>query len=451
MPGILQKFFQINTGLFEGGLGLGLRGKNGIFQIRLFENHPHSLAAPASPRLDHDRITNFFRDFQKFRVLGVDRPFRRRKKRDASVFRHEFPGLDFVPHHFYRFGVGPDKFYSHRLAYLGEVGVFRQKTIAGMNGVSSGNFSRGNYGGDVQIGFGCRGGADANGLVGLFDVKGFPVNIGMNGHRFNSHFAAGADNPDGDLASIGNQNDPVRTKSAVDRLIIPDTEDSMPFVLETIRILRSRLNVPLIGFSGAPFTLATYMIEGGSTKNFLNTKKIMFQNPGLFHLLMDKITATVVSYLLSQIKAGAQAVQLFDTWAGTLSPEDYKKSVLPYVKRAVAELKREGVPVIYFLNECAALLREIKKTGADVIGVDWRIDLKDAVKGLGKKFAVQGNLDPCALFLPVEDMEERVKDILCKGEFAKGHIFNLGHGILPECPVENAAALVKAVHRFSER
>jgi uroporphyrinogen decarboxylase len=245
--------------------------------------------------------------------------------------------------------------------------------------------------------------------------------------------------------------DPVRTKSGVDRLVIPDTEDSMPFVLEAIRILRSRLTVPLIGFSGAPFTLATYMIEGGSSKNFLNTKRMMFQNPGLFSLLMDKITITVISYLTSQIRAGAQAVQLFDTWAGTLAPGDYKEFVLPYVKRAVAELKKEGVPVIYFVNECAALLKEIKKTSADVIGVDWRIDLKDAVKGIGKKFAVQGNLDPCALFLPREKMEDKVKDILWKGELAKGHVFNLGHGILPESPVENAVALVEAVHRFSER
>ncbi|HYA32127.1 MAG TPA: uroporphyrinogen decarboxylase family protein, partial [Thermodesulfovibrionales bacterium] len=183
----------------------------------------------------------------------------------------------------------------------------------------------------------------------------------------------------------------------------------------------------------------------------MSTKRIMFQNPGLFDLLMDKITATVVSYLVAQIKAGAQAVQLFDTWAGVLSPEDYKKAVLPHVKKAIAELKREGVPVIYFVNECAALLKEIKKTGADVIGIDWRIDLKEAVRALGKKFAVQGNLDPCALFLPAEDMEERVKDILWKGEFAKGHIFNLGHGILPECPVDSAVALVEAVHKFSER
>ena len=245
--------------------------------------------------------------------------------------------------------------------------------------------------------------------------------------------------------------DPVRTKSAVDRLVIPDTEDSMPFVIEAIKILRSQLMVPLIGFSGAPFTLATYMIEGGGTKNFLNTKKMMFQNPGVFGLLMDKITMTVISYLSSQIRAGAQAVQLFDTWAGTLAPGDYKEYVFPYVKRAIAELKKEGVPVIYFVNECAALLKEIRKTGADVIGIDWRIDLKDAVRGLGKKFAVQGNLDPCALFLPRERMEDRVKDILWKGEFAKGHIFNLGHGILPESPVDNAVALVEAVHRFSER
>jgi uroporphyrinogen decarboxylase len=245
--------------------------------------------------------------------------------------------------------------------------------------------------------------------------------------------------------------DPIRTKSAVDRLIIPDTEDSMPFVVETIKILRSQLDVPLIGFSGAPFTLATYMIEGGSSKNFLNTKRMMFQNPGLFSLLMDKITSTVISYLTSQIRAGAQAVQLFDTWAGILSPEDYKEYVLPSVKKAVAEIKKEGVPVIYFVNECAALLKELRKTGADIIGIDWRIDLKDAIKGLGKKFVVQGNLDPCALFLPREKMEDKVKDILWKGEFAKGHIFNLGHGVLPESPVENVAALVEAVHKFSEQ
>jgi len=223
----------------------------------------------------------------------------------------------------------------------------------------------------------------------------------------------------------------------------------MPFVLETIRRLRAELTVPLIGFSGAPFTLATYMVEGGSSKNFLNTKKMMFQNPGLFQAFMEKITMTVISYLSSQIKAGAQAVQIFDTWAGVLSPEDYREFAMPYVKTAVSELRKEGVPIIYFVNDCSAVLGDIKKSAADVIGIDWRIDLREAIKKLGKKFVVQGNLDPCALFLPKEKIEDRVKDILWKGEFAKGHIFNLGHGILPETPVENAQAMVEAVHKYS--
>ncbi len=245
--------------------------------------------------------------------------------------------------------------------------------------------------------------------------------------------------------------EPVRTKSALDRLIIPDTEDSMPFVIDTIRILRKELRVPLIVFSGAPFTLATYIIEGGSTKNFVNTKKMMYQNPGLFNGLMEKLTLTVISYLASQIRAGAQAVQIFDSWAGILSPKDYDEYVLPHIKKTISELKKEGVPVIYFVNDCAGLLNSIKKTGADVIGVDWRIDLKEAIKKLGKRYSVQGNLDPCALFLPRERIEDRVKEILYKGEFARGHIFNLGHGILPETPVENAIAMVEAVHRYSKR
>lgn len=245
--------------------------------------------------------------------------------------------------------------------------------------------------------------------------------------------------------------EPVRTKSALDRLIIPDTEDSMPFVIDTIRILRKELRVPLIGFSGAPFTLATYIIEGGSTKDFVNTKKMMYQNPGLFNGLMEKLTLTVISYLVSQIRAGAQAVQIFDSWAGILSPQDYYEYVLPHIKKTISELKKEGVPVIYFVNDCAGLLNSIKKTGADVIGIDWRIDLKEAIKKLGKRYSVQGNLDPCALFLPRERIEDRVKEILYKGEFARGHIFNLGHGILPETPVENAIAMVEAVHRYSKR
>jgi uroporphyrinogen decarboxylase len=247
--------------------------------------------------------------------------------------------------------------------------------------------------------------------------------------------------------------EPIRNKSAVERLRIPDTEEDMPFTIETIKILRKELEnkVPLIGFSGAPFTLATYMIEGGTSKNFLHTKKMMFQHSGIFSYLMEKLTVTVTSYLSAQIKAGAQAVQIFDTWAGILAPPDYKEFVLPYVKKAISELKKEGVPIIYFINDCAGILKEVKKSGADVIGVDWRINIGDAINRLGKKVVIQGNLDPCALFLPKEKLEEKIKDILWKGEAAKGHIFNLGHGILPETPVENVIAMVEAVHKYGKK
>jgi uroporphyrinogen decarboxylase len=244
--------------------------------------------------------------------------------------------------------------------------------------------------------------------------------------------------------------EPIRNKSAVDRIIMPDIDQDLPFVLDTIRVLRKALEnrVPLIGFSGAPFTLATYMIEGGSSKNFLHTKKMMFQYNIVFHYLMEKLTDIIISYLSAQIKAGAQAVQIFDTWAGILTPADYKVFVLPYIKKAISEVKKFGVPVIYFVNNCAGILKEIKKSGADVFGIDWRIDISDAIKKLGKKTVVQGNLDPCALFLPKEQLEDRVKDILWKGDAAKGHIFNLGHGILPQTPVENVIAMVEAVHTY---
>jgi uroporphyrinogen decarboxylase len=247
--------------------------------------------------------------------------------------------------------------------------------------------------------------------------------------------------------------EPIRSKSAVEKLIVPDVEEDLPFIFDTIKILRKELEhkVPLIGFSGAPFTLATYMIEGGTSKNFLNTKKMMFQLGTVFHYLMEKLTDMIISYLSAQIKAGAQAVQIFDTWAGILTPQDYKQFAFPYIRKAISELKKEGVPIIYFVNNCAGILQEIKKSGADVIGIDWRIDLSDAIKKLGKKIVVQGNLDPCALFLPKEKIEDRVKDILWKGDAAKGHIFNLGHGVLPQTPVENVIALIEAVHTYGSR
>ncbi len=247
--------------------------------------------------------------------------------------------------------------------------------------------------------------------------------------------------------------DPVRSRVSVEKLIIPDVEEDLPFVMETIRVLRRELEhkVPLIGFAGAPFTLATYMIEGGTSRNFLHTKKMMFQNGPVFHHLMEKLTEMLVSYLSCQIQAGAQAVQIFDSWAGILSPVDYKKFAYPYVRKVISEIKKEHAPVIYFVNDCAGILKEVKNCGADAISVDWRIDLSDAVRKLGRKTVIQGNLDPCALFLPVEKLEERVKDILWKGETARSHIFNLGHGILPQTPVENVVAMVEAVHTYGRK
>ena len=257
-------------------------------------------------------------------------------------------------------------------------------------------------------------------------------------------------------------NPPIRNEASIKKLAVPNPEEDMNFVLETIKILRRELNgkAPLIGFSGAPLTMATYMIEGGTSKNFLQTKRMIFQTPDLYASLMDKVTQTVIEYLKSQIKAGAQAVQLFDTWAGVLSPGDYKKFALPYVKRVIDELKSQTsdfrpqtskIPIIYFVGECAGLLEEIKTCGADVIGIDWRINIDDAIKRLGSRFSVQGNLDPCALFLPKDKIRERVKEVLNRASFARGHIFILGHGVLPETPVENVVAMVEMVHRLSRK
>ena len=224
------------------------------------------------------------------------------------------------------------------------------------------------------------------------------------------------------------------------------------FVLETIKILVKELDIPLIGFSGAPFTLLTYIIERGSSKNFLKTKRLMYEDSEKFHRIMELLSETVRDYLLSQIEAGVQAVQLFDTWAGILTPRDFKEYVLPYVKKIITDLKG-NVPVIYFVLNGGTFLEFIKESGADVIGVDWRIDLGTAIDRLKDGVAVQGNLDPCELFLPEERLFERITDIVRKGmrSSIKGHIFNLGHGILPETPVEKARFLIDSVHEISAR
>ncbi len=242
----------------------------------------------------------------------------------------------------------------------------------------------------------------------------------------------------------------VRDRAALDRLIVPDPGETMGFVMETIRLLRKELRVPLIGFAGAPFTCATYLIEGGSSKVFWETKKMMYTAPELFHGLMEKITETTSRYLLAQARAGAQALQLFDSWAGILAPADFAEFALPYAKRIIADLQQTGLPIIYFANNGATLLEYSAASGADVIGLDWRINIGDAIKRVGNR-AVQGNIDPFALLLPKEKLKERIKRLLDDAREAKGHIFNLGHGIHQFTPPEQARFAVDTVHELSSR
>jgi uroporphyrinogen decarboxylase len=241
---------------------------------------------------------------------------------------------------------------------------------------------------------------------------------------------------------------PVRNEQAIKTLKPLNPAEDVPFVAEAVKLLVKQLNVPLIGFSGAPFTLATYMIEGGSSRNFVNTKSMMYRDPALFHTLMDKLTTMVINYLKAQLEAGVHAVQIFDSWAGALSPQDFRDFELPYVKKIIAELDTDA-PVIYFPNNGAGLLRIAKESGADVISVDWRIGIGDAAEIIGKGMSVQGNLDPVALFGPKATIREQVASILQGAVSARGHIFNLGHGILPETPVDNVITMVEAVHELS--
>ncbi|MEJ2033350.1 MAG: uroporphyrinogen decarboxylase [Deltaproteobacteria bacterium] len=246
--------------------------------------------------------------------------------------------------------------------------------------------------------------------------------------------------------------EPIRDEAAVGRLRIPEPEADLGFVMDTIRLLRRELaaKVPLIGFSGAPFTLATYLIEGGSSKSFFFTKKMMYTAPELYHRLLGKIAECTVRYLAAQAAAGAQALQIFDSWVGVLAPDDFAEFALPYVKSIIAELKKStDVPIIYFANNGATLLEMAVESGADVLGLDWRLPLDEAVRRVKGEVALQGNLDPCALLLPFAKMEERIGRILAKAEGARGHIFNLGHGILPEIPPAQAKFMVEAVHRLS--
>ncbi len=245
---------------------------------------------------------------------------------------------------------------------------------------------------------------------------------------------------------------PIRDRGAVARLKVVDG-DELNYVAEAIRQARRALGdrVPLIGFAGAPFTLASYAVEGGGSRNYVLTKQLMYRDPDVWHQLMDKFARVITGYLRRQIRAGAQAVQLFDSWVGCLSAGDYAEYVLPHVHMIFEGLKREGVPMIHFGTGTSAILRLMKQAGGDVIGVDWRMHLDEAWMILGDDVAVQGNLDPVVLFGPLHEIERRVEDILGRAGGRPGHIFNLGHGILPTTPVEHVAAAVDMVHKLSQR
>ena len=245
---------------------------------------------------------------------------------------------------------------------------------------------------------------------------------------------------------------PVRNQADIERLNVIDGGE-LDYVAEAIRQARRALNgrVPLIGFAGAPFTLASYAIEGGSSRNYLLTKQLMYCEPKAWHQLMDKFARVITGYLRRQIKAGAQAIQLFDSWVGCLSVGDYVEYVMPHVQLIFEGLKREGVPMIHFGTGTSAMLPQMREAGGDVIGVDWRIHLDEAWATVGHDVAVQGNLDPLTLFAPLHEIERRVADILRRAGGRPGHIFNLGHGILPTTPIEHVAATIDMVHKLSQR
>ncbi|TMB23266.1 MAG: uroporphyrinogen decarboxylase [Deltaproteobacteria bacterium] len=244
---------------------------------------------------------------------------------------------------------------------------------------------------------------------------------------------------------------PVRSGADVDRLAEVDPA-ALGYVAEAVRRTRAALpaRVPLIGFAGAPFTLASYLIEGGGSRTYARTKALMATDPDAWRALMERLVPVVAAYLNAQIAAGADAVQLFDSWVGCLSPADYRAHVLPHVRALIAALA-PGTPVIHFGTGTAGLLEAMRAAGGHVIGLDWRVDLDAAWARLGHDVAVQGNLDPSALLAPISEIRARAAAILDQAASRPGHIFNLGHGILPETPVDHVRALVDAVHELSAR
>lgn len=244
----------------------------------------------------------------------------------------------------------------------------------------------------------------------------------------------------------------IRSQAEVDRLSEVDPEESLSFVFDAVRKARAglRSDLPLIGFAGAPFTLASYITEGGGSKNYVHTKELMYRHPGAWDSMMQLISRSVAKYLNGQILAGAQAVQLFDSWAGCLGPEDYRRSVLPYTIQVIESI-RSRVPVIYFSTGTGGYLDLVKSSGADVIGVDWRIDLAQAWSRIGQGQAIQGNLDPLVLLGEPGSIAKKAGEILDRVGGRPGHIFNLGHGVLPQTPVDHVLRLVDAVHEGSRK
>jgi uroporphyrinogen decarboxylase len=247
---------------------------------------------------------------------------------------------------------------------------------------------------------------------------------------------------------------PLRAPDDIRALRVTDSRESVAYTIEAVRLTKRELadKIPLIGFSGAPFTLASYAIEGGGSREYRLTKKLMYSHPDTWQTLMTKLVDQISDYLLAQIEAGADALQVFDSWAGALAPGDYAEYVLPYVQQVIANVKMRqprNVPLIYFSTDMSGMYSILRQTGADVLGVDWRIFLDDAWAQIGPGSAVQGNLDPMVLFAPWPAIERRAADILDRAAGRPGHIFNLGHGILTETPVENVQRLVEFVHSYS--
>jgi uroporphyrinogen decarboxylase len=245
---------------------------------------------------------------------------------------------------------------------------------------------------------------------------------------------------------------PVRSNADVQRLREIEDIMALDFVFDAIGQTRKALrsDLPLIGFAGAPFTLASYIIEGGASKNYVHTKSLMYNDSGAWHAMMSLISRGLIKYLNAQIDAGAQAVQLFDSWVGALGPDDYRQYVLPHTQSVIAGVN-PGTPVIHFGTGTTALLELMREAGGDVIGLDWRVRLDEGWRRIGHDVAVMGNLDPVTLFANGDYLRGDIKKILNQAGGRPGHIFNLGHGILPDTPVENVVSLVELVHELSQR